>query len=113
MGPVQLSKLPDNVWKHIEEVFVVFTGETERSDGSPFMAFSTEDDAARHAANRGIWGGSAPYRKMNAIVIDGWVFLIANNTALVLDETPADAVAKKAAALAKLTDEEKRILGVG
>lgn len=73
-----------------------------------------KDVAEKVSYGRGEWGGKAMVEKTHAFMPD----LLSNKVRLLLpdsfalDVTPDDVALKKANALAKLTDEEKKLLNI-
>jgi hypothetical protein len=110
-------------------IHAVHQGDDDRSFGHPAWWFYSKHEAEEVAKGRGWFGGNAPVRDYQALSleddrqagrINGWsftpepptVYLLANLKPLRMGVGPADVAALKAAALAKLTDTEKELLGL-
>lgn len=96
----------------IIDVYVVHGEGDERSIGAPAWIFKDSAKAKLVATGRGWWGGNAHVGTRKAIVVDGKCYLLDRCGPFVLDEGPDDRLAKKAAAIAKLTSEERDLLGL-
>jgi hypothetical protein len=96
----------------IIDVYVVHGEGDDRSIGSPAWVFKDNAKAELVAKGRGWWGGTAHVGARQAIVVDGKCYLLDKVGPFILDEGPEDRLAKKAAAIAKLTLEERKLLGI-
>lgn len=89
--------------------------DSERSLGEPFEFYIDENRAVEMAKGRGWYGGAAPCRPVTAIVWpDGRYYLLRSDTPIPVDCSegrPAADVLKERA-LAKLSLEERRVLGL-
>lgn len=96
----------------IKEIYAVNQGDNEFNCGQPRWFFDSKTDAELCAVGRGWFGGVAPVRKHSAIVVDGNTYLLARVDPLNINESPEDEQAKKNAARAKLTEAERKLLGI-
>ena len=96
----------------IRKIYAVNQGDTDRYAGQPAWFFDSKDDAVNCSLGRGWYGGNAPVGEHMALVIDGTAYLLARAEPVALNVTPEDEQAKKNAALAKLTEEERKLLGI-
>ena len=96
----------------IKEIYAVNQGDNEFNCGQPRWFFDAKTDAELCAVGRGWFGGVAPVRHHPAIVVDGKMYLLARVEPVNLNESPEDEQAKKNAARAKLTEAERKLLGV-
>lgn len=104
----------------------MYVGDDDRSHGTPGFVFHEEQDARTYAKGRGWYGGNSPVVKQLAVIkhpfcseLENRVFgegdcvlidIVENS--LKIDAPPKDELAAKQEILAKLTDEEKKILGL-
>ena len=97
------------------DVWVVHVGEDERSPGrpDPSQVFTSESVAKQAAKGRGWYGGNARVSKFRVMRgADGDYYFIGEKVKDI-DKVYADYAEKtREAALKKLTDEEKRVLGI-
>lgn len=97
---------------NIKKVYAVNQGDDDRSSGSPCWFFEDYAAAKNTAFKRGWYGGDAPISEHNVLVVDGEAYLLARVEPVKLNESPDDILAKKQAVMAKLTDEELKLLGI-
>lgn len=95
----------------IIDMWAVHQGDTDRDNGRPKWFFSNACRADIVSKNRGWWGGTAPISRCKGVVIKGKIYQLASEIPIILNEGPDDILAKKTAALAKLTEEDKKALG--
>lgn len=97
----------------IFEIWVVYTGGDDRFIGTPTLFFSSEYLACHEARGKGWYGGDAPVRQHHAVEVDGKFYLLEDAEPIDLDgELKAKNEQLKEKALAKLSEEEKRALGL-
>lgn len=96
----------------IKKVYAVHQGDSERHAGKPFWFFESSADAESVAKGRGWWGGKAPTSEHTALIVGEHVYLLARPEPVKLNEFPEDELTKKQKALAKLTKEEQKLLGL-
>ena len=110
----------------IIKVYAVHQGDDDRSSGYPVWFFDDFSKAKTVAAKRGWYGGEAPITERYAICVsqqDSWFteqirvecneyYLLDNTDPIKLNEGPDDILRKKQAALAKLTPEDRKVLGL-
>lgn len=97
----------------IKRLYAVHQGDDDRSSGYPRWYFDNAMEATKVAIGRGWWGGNAPVSEKKCLVIDGiTAYLLASDVPISINEGPDDELTKKQKILAKLTEEEKKILGV-
>ncbi len=98
------------------EVWAVHQGDDDRSSGHPEWFFTTKEEAKRHAAKRGWYGGEAPYRKRHAYDLgDGTVFILDDGfpePVMLGYSEESELLKKRNKILARLSAEERAILGV-
>lgn len=94
-------------------MWVVYENADERGDGTPAWFFSNEVVARQQAAGRGWYGGDAPVREHHGLqTSDGRVYWLQQEEPIALNFTPADAKKMRQRALAKLTRDERMLLGL-
>lgn len=96
----------------IIDVWAVYQGDDDRLSGYPTWWFDNESDAQCIAKGRGWWGGNAPVKKHPVILVGDKAYLLAHSEPLELNVGPEEQAAEKEAALSKLSDREKRLLGL-
>lgn len=96
----------------IRKIYAVNQGDTDRHSGTPKWFFDSKQVAVECSIGRGWYGGNAPIGEHSALVIDGKAYLLARAEPVALNVTPQDEQAKKNAARAKLTEEERKLLGI-
>ncbi len=105
----------------IIDVWAVHQGDTDMTVGYPAWYFTEEYKAKEVAFKRGWYCGNAPISKHKAIIVhdvydfplaNTFIYLLSSDSQLKLDEGPDDILAKKAKALAKLTKEDRELLGL-
>lgn len=101
------------------KVWAVHQGDDDRSCGSPRWWFSDQTEANNFAKKRGWFGGDAPVSEHCAMVVPGSVTESGRDEYyLTKAKVDLDGVEEKIQnelkenALAKLSDEEKRVLGL-
>jgi len=95
-------------------VWAVHTKESDRDCGVPTYFFSSKLAADAAAQGRGWYGGTATVSSHYAVLIDGKYYRLVSQFPFKLDAdiTALEREQAKAAALAKLTDKEKALLGL-
>jgi len=101
----------------IKKVYAAYETVDEYSRlGSRRGIFTTRDRADKEAIGIGWYGGTGTVMTKNVIIVDDVVYLLESPTPVELDVSSEEAkVARekiKASALAKLSAEERRVLGV-
>lgn len=96
----------------IKKIYAVNQGDDDRHLGHPCWFFEGRSDADNCAVGRGWYGGNAPVSEQNELIVDGEAYLLSRVEPVKLNFTPEDEQAKKNAARAKLTDEERKLLGI-
>lgn len=98
----------------VQEIYAVYHGESETYLGDPAWFFEHVGDAQRNAQGQGSWGGVSPIRLRHVVWAGGKPYLLdeRHNQPIELNVGPQDILAKKQAALAKLTAEERELLGL-
>ena len=110
----------------LAEVWVVYVGDDDKSPGTPGFVFRDEQAARKYAKGRGWYGGNSPVAKRLAAIkcpflgaeVDqvfgegDCVLIDVVKNSLKIDVPPKDELAAKQEILAKLTEEEKKILGL-
>lgn len=96
----------------IREVFAVHSGGSDVSNGKPTWFFEHRVDADQCAHGRGYYAGDAHVATMMAIFVDGRVFLLLSDVPVSLNVGPTDEQARINAARAKLTADERKLLGI-
>lgn len=93
-------------------VYAVHQGDTDVSRGYPKWYFEKRVDAEKCAKGRGWYGGTAPISEIFIIEVNKKVYVLKDAQPIKLNEGPEIIEAKIAAAKAKLTDEELKLLGI-
>jgi hypothetical protein len=96
----------------IKKIYAVNQGDDDRHTGHPCWFFEGRSDADNCAVGRGWYGRTAPVSEHNALIVNGEAYLLSRVEPVKLNFTPEDEQAKKNAARAKLTDEERKLLGI-
>lgn len=96
----------------ILKIYAVNQGDNDRHSGTPRWFFEDKQIAVNCSIGRGWYGGNAPIGEHSALIIDGNAYLLARPEPVALNVTPEDEQAKKNAARAKLTEEERKLLGI-
>ncbi len=78
--------------------------EADRGGSKLLGYFFTESDAEQVAAGKGCWGGPGNVRRHEAIVVDGYVYLLESNTPVTMGNAAIQHI------LNKLSFEEIKIL---
>jgi hypothetical protein len=102
----------EDSWLAIRKIYAVNQGDDDRHAGSPCWFFENRSDAEQCAVGRGWWGGTAPVSEHNALIVDDQAYLLTRVEPVRLNFTPDDEQAKRNAARAKLTEEERKLLGI-
>lgn len=96
----------------LDTVWAVHSGDTEFDDGKPEWWFLNAKEADDEARGRGFYGGHAPVSVHRAIIIgDTEVYLLGQPEPVVIGG-PKDIEEQRRKVLSKLTDAEKRLLGL-
>lgn len=97
----------------IIDVWAVHQGDDDRHSGYPEWFFTSPQEAYEVAAGRGWYGGDAPVSEKKAIVLDGeTAYLLKDIEPLELNVGPDDLEERRKNALSKLTDIDKKVLGL-
>lgn len=97
----------------IKEVYSVYTTTDEYGRRGRLVGhFSDKTEADNQAQGQGWYGGKGDVVKIYSITIDGNTFALQSKETIKLNEIYGDEYYKKQNALAKLTDEEKKLLGL-
>lgn len=101
----------------IFEVWAVHQGDDDRNSGYPEWFFASEAAARKHAEKRGWYGGDAPVSKRLAydLGVGGKILILDNRFPEPLMLGYSEAVEnqkKRNKALAKLTKEDREVLGL-
>lgn len=101
------------------KIWAVHSGDDDRSCGSPRWWFSNEEEAKFFAKKRGWYGGDAPVSEHLAMCVPGSVTESGRDEYYLRSaKVDLDGVEEKIQtelkenALAKLSDEEKKVLGL-
>jgi hypothetical protein len=94
-------------------VWAVLLGGDDKSSGNPAEWYSTEPIAKIAAKNRGWYGGDATIARYHAIQVNGSTYILQYRLPVDLDQEQAKQVERvKQESLSKLTDEERKALGI-
>lgn len=98
----------------IKTIYSVNQGDDDRSPGKPKWWFSDVDRANHVAHKRGWYGGDAPVAQHKVIIVGGKTFRLASDEPIniLLDIGPEEIETERQKAMAKLTDHERKILGL-
>lgn len=96
----------------IVDLFAVHEGDSDRDAGHPKWYFDTELQANDVAQGRGWYGSNAPIAKVKALRIGDEAYLLSSSTPIDVNLGPQDDTTRRLAALAKLSDFDKKILGL-
>ncbi len=96
----------------IVDLHVVYQGGDDRSPGTPTWYFTSIVDAEDVSQGRGWYGGNACVGKISAIMIADQAYVLGKKEPIKVNVGPQDAAERRAAALAKLTEADKKILGI-
>lgn len=110
------------------KIYAVHQGDSDCHSGSPAWFFYSKQRADDTAKGRGWYGGIAPVREYDAISIyddeqvgrlsgshvdkPATIYLLQHIKPLNMDVGPVDEAKMREAALAKLTETEKELLGL-
>lgn len=95
----------------IEEVYAVNQEDDDRSSGKPKWWFKEKQEAVEAARGMGWYGSNAPISKHHAIIIDHKIFLLQRVSPVYFGGIVSDREIKTQA-LKKLSETEKRVLGL-
>lgn len=94
-------------------VFAVHEGDTDRSNGIPKWFFTTKEAADFNAQGAGFFGGKATISVRKAVNINGNTYILDNDgNSVQLDVSKKEVEEIKKAALGKLSEYEKKLLGI-
>ncbi len=96
----------------IVTLYAVHQGDDDRHWGHPAWYFRTSSEAEHAAKGQGWYGGTAPTSEVRAIKLEDDQYLILRSEDRIRLGGPEDEKKIRDKALAKLTDLEKRILGI-
>ncbi len=96
----------------IVTIYAVNQGDDDMHAGKPKWFFRSLTDAKECARGRGWYGSDAPVGNHKALIVDGAAYLLAQPKPVELDPVLDDEQAKKNKAVAKLSDEERKLLGI-
>lgn len=119
-SPIQASRIHFAEWAKLLKsnratiitVYAVHQGDDDRSFGHPAWYFTDNSRATNVAKGRGWYGGNAPVTDKKVLKIGDTAYLLDRDTPIRLDVGPEDYDAERKNALAKLTDYEKKLLGI-
>ena len=93
-------------------IWAVNQGDDDRSSGHPEWIFTDEVKANAVARGRGWYGGDAPVSSHLGVIVDGKCYLLRKSGPVSLNVSPEDEIAARERAIAKLNDEDKKVLGI-
>ena len=96
----------------VAEVWAVHQGDDDRYSGKPEWWFRDEQLARDTATGRGWYGGDAPVSKHVAIILHDTELYLLKSSEPVSFGGPEDDDERREKALGKLTESEKKLLGL-
>lgn len=96
----------------VQTLYAVNQGASEYKQGKPKWYFTTKQEAERCAKGRGWYGSTASISTLEAIILGDFAFIVDAYNPVIINRGPEDEEQIKKTALAKLTEEEKRLLGI-
>lgn len=103
--------MKDNNIPSIIKIWAVHQGDNEFTNGYPYYFFLNEVDALYAAKNKGWYGGPAPVTEQWVLLIHDKMYLLQKNEPIKFGlKTKEEEMRERA--LKKLTQEEKKVLGL-